>query len=87
MLSIGQFSKTCMVTVKTLRHYDKIGLLSPEYVNEENGYRFYTEEQIPVMILINKYDMPIKLLSKYLHLNPQLMMMSSFDREICFYTV
>ncbi len=55
MLSIGQFSKTCLVTVKTLRHYDKIGLLSPEYVNEENGYRFYTEEQIPVMILINKF--------------------------------
>lgn len=55
MLSIGQFSKTCMVTVKTLRHYDKIGLLSPEYVNEENGYRFYTEEQIPVMLLIARF--------------------------------
>lgn len=55
MLSIGQFSKTCLVTVKTLRHYDKIGLFSPEYVNEENGYRFYTEEQIPVMNLISKF--------------------------------
>lgn len=57
MLSIGQFSKACMVTVKTLRHYDKIGLLSPEYVNEENGYRFYNEEQIPVMLSITKLKM------------------------------
>lgn len=43
-----------MVTVKALRHYDKIGLLSPEYVNAENGYRFYAEEQISKMILINR---------------------------------
>ncbi len=57
MLSIGQFSKACMVTVKTLRHYDKIGLLTPEYINEENGYRFYTEEQIPVMLSIIKLKM------------------------------
>lgn len=54
MLSIGQFSKICMVTVKTLRHYDKIGLMQPQSVNEENGYRFYSENQIPRMLLINK---------------------------------
>lgn len=54
MLSIGQFSKTCMVTVKTLRHYDKIGLIHPCHVNEENGYRFYSENQISTMLLINK---------------------------------
>ena len=29
MLSIGEFSKICQVTVKTLRHYDRIGLLKP----------------------------------------------------------
>lgn len=54
MLSIGQFSKVCMVTVKTLRHYDKIGLLTPKSINPENGYRFYSEEQIPRMLLINR---------------------------------
>ena len=31
MLTIGQMSKACSVTVKTLRHYDKIGLFKPEY--------------------------------------------------------
>lgn len=54
MLTIGQFSKTCLVTVKTLRHYDKVGLIHPCVVNEENGYRFYSEEQIPRMLLIKK---------------------------------
>ena len=29
-LSIGEFSKLCGVTVKTLRHYEKTGLLKPE---------------------------------------------------------
>ncbi len=54
MLSIGQFSKTCMVTVKALRYYDKIGLIKPAFVNPETGYREYSEEQILRMLLINK---------------------------------
>lgn len=54
MLSIGQFSKICMVTVKALRHYDRMGLIHPCYVNKENGYRYYSEEQIADMLYINK---------------------------------
>ncbi len=54
MLTIGQFSKICMVTIKALRYYDKIGLIKPSMVNNENGYRFYSEKQIPVMLLISR---------------------------------
>ena len=54
MLTIGQFSKTCMVTVKALRHYDEIGLIKPAEINDETGYRQYSEEQIPRMLLINR---------------------------------
>lgn len=43
-----------MVTVKALRHYDAVGILHPCRVNEETGYRYYSEDQIPTMILINK---------------------------------
>ena len=32
MLTIGQMSKVCGVSVKTLRHYDKIGLLKPQRI-------------------------------------------------------
>ena len=49
MLSIGEFSKLCMVTTKTLRHYDLIGLLKPRELNNENGYRYYSVEQLCIM--------------------------------------
>lgn len=55
MLSIGQMSKICGVTVKTLRHYDKIGLLKPECVSGGTGYRYYSEEQMRDMLLIGRY--------------------------------
>ena len=31
-LTIGDFSKYCQVTVKALRHYEKLGLLEPNEV-------------------------------------------------------
>lgn len=52
MLSIGEFSKLCMVTTKTLRHYDLIGLLKPKELNSENGYRYYSVEQLGTMLKI-----------------------------------
>lgn len=54
MLSIGQFSKTCCVTIKTLRHYEKIGLLLPRRIDPDSGYRYYDTEQIPDMLLIHR---------------------------------
>lgn len=52
MLSIGEFSKLCMVTTKTLRHYDLIGLLKPKELNNENGYRYYSVGQLSTMLKI-----------------------------------
>lgn len=54
MLSIGQFSKTCMVSVKALRHYDKIDLIHPVYTDPLTGYRYYDESQITRMLLIGR---------------------------------
>ena len=55
MLSIGQMSKACGVTIKTLRYYDRIGLLKAVKVDETTGYRYYSEEQIGTMLLIDRY--------------------------------
>lgn len=41
------FSKINRITTKTLRHYDEIGLLKPEHVDELTGYRYYTTAQLP----------------------------------------
>ncbi len=40
--TIGEFAKLCNVTVKTLRHYEKLNLVFPNY-NPDNGYRRYSD--------------------------------------------
>lgn len=54
MLTIGQFSKVCQVSVKALHYYDKIGLLHPQSVDSWTLYRYYDESQIPTMLLIQR---------------------------------
>lgn len=54
MYTIGQFSQIGKVSTKMLRHYDRIGLLKPEYVNSENRYRYYSRNQIKDIIFINR---------------------------------
>lgn len=46
MFSIGEFSKMAKTTVKTLRHYDEIGLLAPSYVDKYSKYRYYSTDQL-----------------------------------------
>lgn len=40
-LSIGKMAKLNQVTIQTLRYYEKIGLLVPDLVDGETGYRYY----------------------------------------------
>jgi DNA-binding transcriptional MerR regulator len=49
MLKIGEFSQLGQVTVRTLRHYDELGLLKPAYIAPESEYRYYTLEQLPAL--------------------------------------
>lgn len=52
MYKIGEFSKITKLTVKTLRYYDEENILKPSYRNEENGYRFYEENDFKKAELI-----------------------------------
>lgn len=54
MLSIGEFSKICEVSTKTLRYYDEIGLINPDEINPENGYRYYSIKQLKKLLFINR---------------------------------
>jgi DNA-binding transcriptional MerR regulator len=47
MFKIGEFSTIARVSDVLLRHYDDIDLLKPSYVDPENGYRYYSIEQLP----------------------------------------
>ena len=51
MFRIGEFSKLSQVSVRMLRHYDKIDLLVPERIDEFTGYRYYSAMQL---ITINR---------------------------------
>lgn len=38
-------------TVKTLYHYQKVGLLFPNYIGG-NGYRYYTEVELDLTLIL-----------------------------------
>ena len=54
MLSIGEFSNKSQVSTKTLRYYAEIGLILPNKINTENGYRYYSIEQLETMLFIKR---------------------------------
>ena len=56
MYSIGRFSKMMGISTKTLIWYDNIGLLKPDFVNEKNGYRYYTDEAIKKLANIQYFQ-------------------------------
>ena len=62
-VTIGDFSRATHLSVKTLRHYHEVGLLEPSQIDPGNGYRYYTERQIPIAQVIRRLrglQMPIE---------------------------
>jgi len=53
-VTIGDFSRASQLSVKTLRHYHEVGLLEPSEVDPGNGYRYYSEDQIPLAQVIRR---------------------------------
>jgi DNA-binding transcriptional MerR regulator len=49
MFGIGQFAQLAKVSVRTLRHYDDVGLLPPAHVDPSTGYRSYRAAQLPTL--------------------------------------
>lgn len=46
MFKIGEFSRLSQVSIRMLRHCDKVGLLEPATTDPENGYRLYAAAQL-----------------------------------------
>jgi PPM family protein phosphatase len=46
LLTIGAFSRTSQLSIKALRLYDEIGLLSPVRTDPVTGYRYYSPGQL-----------------------------------------
>lgn len=67
-ITTGEFAKLSGVTKHTLFYYDKIGLFSPE-IKRENGYRFYSFDQLEVFEVIQilrELDMPLEEIRSYM---------------------
>lgn len=62
-LTISEAAKLAGVSVRTLHYYDRIGLLSPDMTNSENGYRYYCEEsmaRLQEILFYRELDFPLK---------------------------
>lgn len=46
MYKIGELSRLCCIPVKTLRFYDREGLLIPDEIDRFTGYRYYSAARI-----------------------------------------
>ncbi|MCI6431947.1 MAG: MerR family transcriptional regulator [Oliverpabstia sp.] len=69
LFRIGEVSKLFHVSISILRHYDKIGLLKPEYTDPDTGYRYYSTRQFECLNTIRylrALDMPLEKISGFL---------------------
>lgn len=68
LFSIGQMAGLFNINVRTLRYYDEIGLLKPERVNEETGYRYYSSaqfERLNTIKYLRTLDVPIEKIAMF----------------------
>ncbi len=69
LMPIGQFSKSCRLSIKALRHYGKEGLLEPAYIDPTTGYRYYATAQARDAVriaMLRSLDVPLPRIRKML---------------------
>lgn len=67
LLTIGRFARLCRLSVKQLRHYDELGLLTPARVDAHSGYRLYTRAQARdalTIALLRDADVPLSAIAE-----------------------
>lgn len=67
-MTISELAKLRKTTTSTLRYYDKIGLLQPDYVDPDTGYRYYSifqYEKLGTILELRSLDMPIEQIQEY----------------------
>lgn len=68
LLSIGDVSKLTGIHIKSLRYYDRIGVLKPAYTDPDTNYRYYTYSQLSIVEAIRlciELDIPLKEFAQY----------------------
>ena len=68
LLSIGAISNLTGVHVKSLRYYEKIGVLVPTYIDPSSGYRYYAHNlsyKVELIKFAIEMDIPLKQLKLF----------------------
>ena len=55
LYSIGEVSRICNISKKALRFYDQIGIITPDVICKENGYRYYSRETLLTVPIVKYY--------------------------------
>ena len=82
-MTIGELSRATGVSVRTLRHYDSIGLLKPASTTEA-GYRQYDEsspQKLSFILLFRELKFPLREIRDMIS-NPDFDPVAELDRQI-----
>ena len=69
LFRIGDIAELFNLSVSTLRHYEKTGLVEPEYIDPQTGYRYYSTRQFEPLNTIRylrALDMPLPEIADFL---------------------
>jgi len=69
LFPIGVLAKLSGVHIRSLRYYETLGILKPEYIDPETLYRYYTYRQMRVVEAIQycvELDIPLKKFAEFL---------------------
>lgn len=85
LFSIGQMAKLFDMNIRTLRYYDQIGLLKPETVNEDTGYRYYSSaqfERLNTIKYLRALDVPIERITEFFEGRDVELMRDIFEEQL-----
>lgn len=88
LMNIGELSAKTHVSIRTLRHYDKIGLLRPTQVTDA-GYRQYDEsalQRLHTILLFRELEFPLTDIQRIIDA-PDFDPIDALDRQITLLTM
>lgn len=84
LFTIGEVAKLFGLNIRTLRYYHNIGLLEPEYIDEETNYRYYSTrqfERLNTIKYLRALDISIQQIGEFLKHRDVDTMLSIFTEQ------
>jgi DNA-binding transcriptional MerR regulator len=72
-ISIGEFARRSRLSIKALRLYDELGVLTPARVDDNSGYRYYDVSQLDdarLIAMLRQLELPLAAIKELLECEP-----------------